>query len=171
MSKRNRKKNEQKDVVVLDDLEATEQDEQSSEEVAGTPEPVVGEESEEVAGSQPVLCEAATQGGAEDLVAGEDDESDDDAEDEASQSTGPGRPPGSANREYQTVTSHPTRCPSCGGTEFGSIPNAKLGEVKFCGTMPNGQRYTRTTRIRRKCRTCGQHVILVERHFNPDDWV
>lgn len=82
----------------------------------------------------------------------------------------PGRPKGAQNHEYQTVTCHPTRCPQCDCTETEALPNARVAEVKYCGELPDGRKYTRTTRVRRKCANCGQHMIVVERHFVPSDW-
>ncbi len=68
-----------------------------------------------------------------------------------------GRPPGSPNRNPETVDAERTRCPKCQSTD--RQPYYRTTIAAYHGTDPAGQPCTHIVRRWTACAACGQHRI------------
>lgn len=60
----------------------------------------------------------------------------------AKRKRGPGRPKGSRNKDYQTITCHPQQCYRCGCTEFDRLKKYRDEQLYY---EVDGRTYTRAS--------------------------
>lgn len=80
---------------------------------------------------------------------------------------GPGRPPGSPNKDYLVTQSRLPFCKKCGSTNLLRIK--KVYERKYNGIEPDGFRYNLVVWSNSKCQNCGQANRIREAQFHPEE--
>ncbi|OQB78957.1 MAG: hypothetical protein BWX88_05013 [Planctomycetes bacterium ADurb.Bin126] len=80
-----------------------------------------------------------------------------------------GRPPGTANGQYETTEKILPRCIACGCTAVSPIAGRKAVVFDHCG-MHEGQPYTSIRRQHSRCTHCGQVQIVTTYTFDPAKW-